>query len=144
MMASRSIGGAASLVRSWTWLYTCGLPTAVRHFRRAEIESDLWEFFHDPDRVESVSSSAHLVVRLLRGVPDDLTWRAEHVAAGHQTLAFRLFVATLVAAVTGTAAFMFDIMRARQLPKPPPITRHFAYPFPLRVSPTSTLTPHGK
>jgi hypothetical protein len=143
-MAARSIAGAASLVRSWTWLYTCGLPNAVRDARRAEVESDLWEFFHDRDRVESVSSAAHLLVRLLRGLPDDLIWCAEHVAAGHRTLAFRLFVVSLVVAVAGTAAFMVDIMRARQLPIPPPVTRHFAYPFPLRVSPTSTLTPDGK
>ena len=143
-MASTWIVGAASLVRSWTWLYTCGLPAAVRDARRAEIESDLWEFFHDPARVESAGSAAHLVVRLLRGVPDDLIWCAEHVAARDRRLAFRLFVVSLVVAVTGTAAFMFDIMRARQLPRPPPVTRHVAHPFSLRVSPTSTLTPGGK
>jgi hypothetical protein len=57
-MASTWIVGAASLVRSWTWLYTCGLPAAVRDARRAEIESDLWEFFHDPDRAAAVSSTA--------------------------------------------------------------------------------------
>lgn len=80
-MASRRVAGAASLVRTWTWLYTCGLRTAVRDARRAEIESDLWEFFHDSDRAGSVSSTAHLVVRLLRGVPDDLSWCAEHMMA---------------------------------------------------------------
>jgi hypothetical protein len=143
-MASTGIVGAASLVRSWTWLYTCGLPAAVRDARRAEIESDLWEFFHDPDRAAAVSSTAHLVVRLLRGVPDDVSWCAEHLAPEYRTLSLRLFVATLVLAVTGTAAFMFDLMRARQLPVPPPVTRHFAYPFPLSVSPSSTLTADGK
>ena len=143
-MAARSIAGAASLVRSWTWLYTCGLPTAVRDARRAEIESDLWEFFHDPDRIESVSSAVCLLVRLLRGVPDDLAWCAEHAAAGHRTLAVRVFVATLTIAATGTAAFMFDVMRARELPIPPPVTRHFDHPLPLRVSPTPPLTSFGK
>ena len=143
-MASTWIVGAASLVRRWTWLYTCGLPAAVRDARRAEIESDLWEFFHDSDRPASVSAMAHLVVRLLRGVPDDVSWCAEHVAPEYRMLALRLFVAALALAVTGTAAFMFDLMRARQLPVPPPITRHFAYPVPLRVSPPLTLTAAAK
>jgi hypothetical protein len=130
-MALRLIAGAVSLVRTWTWLYTYGLPTQVRDARRLEIESDLWEFLHDTDRAGSVTSSVHLLVRLLRGVPDDLTWRADHAVAEHRSLALRVVVAVLVVAASGTAAFLLDTMRARQLPKPPPVTRDR-----LRISPT--------
>jgi len=41
---ARATAFAAAAVRLWTRLYTSGLPVDVRHARRAEIASDLWEF----------------------------------------------------------------------------------------------------
>jgi len=38
---------ATALVRLWTRVFTLGMPDRVREWRRAEIESDLWEQAHD-------------------------------------------------------------------------------------------------
>ena len=69
---------AFALVRVWTSLYTIGMPAPLADARRAEIESDLWEFEHALDRDDSqLPPFVHVLVRLLLGVPDDLLWRAE-------------------------------------------------------------------
>jgi uncharacterized protein (TIGR03435 family) len=71
---------AITCVRTWTWLYTLGMPTASRERRRAEIESDLWEFQRDADGDDALASAAHVLHRLLLGMPDDLGWRLEEAA----------------------------------------------------------------
>jgi len=70
---------AVRCVRTWTWLYTWRMPQPSRERRRAEIESDLWEFQHDRSARRGRWSAFHVLVRLLFGVPADLLWRAEHM-----------------------------------------------------------------
>jgi hypothetical protein len=111
---------AVALVRLWTRLYTWRLPGDVRDARRAEIESDLWEFQHDNERVPTVGSAAHLIARVIRGVPDDLSWRADHMRGGGRAVAARFAIVTIAVAASGTMLLLFDLMRARELPKPPP------------------------
>src|SRR5262249_23962205 len=71
---------ATDLVRRWTWLYTCGLDADVRDARRAEIESDLWDFRDDvkTSGANEPSARAHVLARLALGIADDLLWRREH------------------------------------------------------------------
>ena len=74
---------ATRLVQWWVYLYTLGVPAAVRDERQAEIESDLWE--------EAVEASNHgdglgktavqVLTRFLLGVPADLSWRLEQIGA---------------------------------------------------------------
>jgi hypothetical protein len=70
---------AVAAVRTWTRVYTCDMPPLARDIRRAEIESDLWEGLHDPDRGSGPSAAGQMLLRLVLGVPDDLLWRAAHV-----------------------------------------------------------------
>jgi len=72
---------AARLVRTWVHLYTSGLPDQVRDDRRAEIESDLWSQLSE----KSLSGSndgrvgIEILVRLVAGIPADLSWRSEQI-----------------------------------------------------------------
>lgn len=68
---------ALALVRLWTALYTNGMPAELSAARRAEIASDLWEFEHAPVRPRGAPAALYVLLRLLRGVHDDLLWRAE-------------------------------------------------------------------
>ena len=71
-MTSPLLGIATAFVRIWTRIYTAGLPADTRAIRRDEIDSDLWESMHDA----AAPGPALILGRLLRGVPDDLVWRA--------------------------------------------------------------------
>jgi hypothetical protein len=128
---SRFVNGTVFLVLAWTRFYTWGAPPTVRDARRDEIASDLWEFLHDADAVARLSPASQLILRLIRGVPDDLVWRAEHAIRANRQLASRFLAATLVIAMSATAAWLFDTMRARLLPLPPPIRVRTAAPPPL-------------
>jgi hypothetical protein len=66
-----------TLVRAWTALYTVNMPRALADVRRAEILSDLWEYTHDPQRAGDLVAACHVLLRLIRGVPDDVLWRME-------------------------------------------------------------------
>ena len=91
-----------AVVRGWTRLYTLPLDPAAQDARRAEIESDLWEFQHDRSRHESSGhGAAHLLIRALLGMPDDLFWTCEQLPA--HPCARRLWVAVRIA-VVGVAA----------------------------------------
>ena len=71
---------AVGLTRLWTRLYTCRLPDDLRNARRAEIESDLWDWRHDVRAGGHDQPTAmRLLARLICGVPDDLSWRIEQV-----------------------------------------------------------------
>src|SRR6266513_1767939 len=75
---------AVNCVRRWTWLYTWRMPPASRETRRAEIESDLWEFQRDAVGDQSLGPALHILLRFLIGIPDDLSWRVEQVAVGER------------------------------------------------------------
>lgn len=76
-MTSRSMTVAAALVRLWTHLYTFGLPADVMTRRRAEIDSDLWEFQHDARTDRGLGTTGHVLARLVAGMPHDVAWRVE-------------------------------------------------------------------
>lgn len=69
-----------ALVRAWVRLYTGGLRAEVRDTRRAEIESDLWEHVHDERArgLRPLPITLHVIGRMLRGLPADLSWRLRH------------------------------------------------------------------
>ena len=67
-------------VRGWTWLYTWHMPPALRATRRAEIESDLWEWQGDAAGDHSLGFALQILLRFLIGIPNDLGWRLEQAA----------------------------------------------------------------
>ena len=89
------VGG---LTRSWVWLYTLRLAAALRSERREEIDSDLWEQ-REAARARGLASArigASTLGRCLRGLPADLSWRAEQSrATGLPGAALRLFIGVL-------------------------------------------------
>jgi hypothetical protein len=65
------------LVRAWVDLYTRGLPADARTARRDEIDDDLW-----CDHAEAAAAGrsarsldADLALRLMFGIPSDISWR---------------------------------------------------------------------
>jgi hypothetical protein len=68
-----------ALIRSWTTLYTCGLPADLRESRRMEIDSDLWEHQHlaQVERAPAMHTVLEMLFRLVMGMPADFTWRLE-------------------------------------------------------------------
>ena len=104
---------AFAVVRGWTWLYTCRLPDEMRKTRRLEIESDLWESRRDAAGAPEARVVAHVLLRLVLGIPDDLQWRLEtHVvrdrlqnpAWAHAVIAATAAALLLVAVWAVTAA----------------------------------------
>jgi hypothetical protein len=67
----------AGLVRGWVSLYTRGLPADARAARRDEIDDDLWcEHAEAAAAGRSARSlDADLFLRLLFGLPADVSWR---------------------------------------------------------------------
>jgi uncharacterized protein (TIGR03435 family) len=80
VMRSSLLRLAIAIVRAWTRVYTWRMPPALREARRAEIESDAWEFQQDAAHGRFKSPAAHMLIRLLAGIPDDLCWRIEQAA----------------------------------------------------------------
>src|SRR5687768_10402377 len=76
-MKSPLLNVAISAVRAWTRLYTWRMAVEPREARRAEIESDLWEFQRDVAHSSFINPAAHVLIRLLVGIPDDLRWRMD-------------------------------------------------------------------
>lgn len=79
---------ALRLVRGWIALYTLGLPKAAKGERRAEINADIWE--QTATRAAGPRGLA-VLLRCLRGVPDDLLWRVgearrDRIAQGRNQL----------------------------------------------------------
>lgn len=91
---------AARVVRAWTRAYTRGVHAEVRRRRCAEIESDIWESLHDPDNTDAIGT--HILIRFVRGVPADLSWRLEHARTGGH-LMWRKLALLCIAAATVTA-----------------------------------------
>ena len=67
----------AGVVRGWVSLYTRGLPAELRGSRRDEIDDDLWcEHAEAAAAGRSARSlDADLFLRLLFGMPADVSWR---------------------------------------------------------------------
>lgn len=114
-MTALLVGLASAVVRAWTRVYTCGLPALSRDVRRAEIESDLWEWQHDRDRTSGPHAAGHLLLRLLLGMPDDLFWRITHLR--DPRTAARSMAATVLL-VAGVWAYV-QWLRPQPLPQPP-------------------------
>jgi len=70
---------AIAPTRAWTALYTRGLSSDVRGDRRDEIDCDLWEHqrLADIEREPVTDTAAAILLRLIMGVPADMTWRLE-------------------------------------------------------------------
>jgi hypothetical protein len=68
----------AALVRRWVALYTLGLPPEIKQRRRDEIDDDLWcqaqEAAESGRRDRSLAGE--IVMRLVLGLPADVSWRA--------------------------------------------------------------------
>ncbi len=116
-MKSPTLGLASAAVRAWTRLYTWRLPPVLREARRAEIESDLWESQQDSAHAQGLSPTAHVLVRLLRGVPADLVWRREQMAAGERLP--RRNVALAATALFVGVLWVFTSLMPQDLPQPP-------------------------
>lgn len=125
-------GFASALVRAWTCAYTWRLEPGIRDRRRAEIESELWEFQQDPDRGNF--AALHVLARLLIGIPDDLSWRAELDAARRTPLRARVRIAawTVATLVVVAALWILPLMMTQTLPPLPdkPRVKMAAPPLP--------------
>jgi hypothetical protein len=110
---------AIGLVRAWTHAYTWRLEPAVRDRRRAEIESELWEFENDPERGDH--PAAHMLVRLLSGIPDDLFWRSEHLSHRRTRLGTGVRIAawTMATVIVFAALWILPLMSTGTLPPLP-------------------------
>jgi hypothetical protein len=97
-MNSRLLRLALGLVRGWSRAYTWRMPSGLAASRRAGIESDLWDFQHDPDCARGLNPAMHVIGRLLCGVPDDLAWRVERAGDGDDIVLRRAVAVTAVAA----------------------------------------------
>jgi hypothetical protein len=78
---------AAGWVRRWVGIYTHGLPAEIRQERRDEIDDDLCSQMRDAAGSARTDNSltGEIVIRLVFGIPADLSWRLEqrHVADSH-------------------------------------------------------------
>jgi hypothetical protein len=106
---------ACAAVRLWTRAYTYAMPARPRDERRAEIESDLWEWQHDPERAAGAFGAAQVFQRLLLGMPDDLVWRMAHVT-NRKVAVLRTFVTVLMFAVVWAYV---QWLSPSTLPQPP-------------------------
>jgi hypothetical protein len=113
---------AIAVVRAWTRLYTWRVQPALGEARTAEIESDLWEFLHDPDAVGGLKRPLHILARLVIGVPDDLTWRIEHARAGRRSARRTVALTVGAAIVFATLWITIGLSRSRlpHVPDAPP------------------------
>lgn len=119
---------ATAAVRGWTRAYTSRLPPRVRDARRAEIDSDLWEFEHDPERSGADTAALHILARLTLGIPADLSWRAAHRPAG--SWAARIVVVTTAAAIAVAGFWLYELRLPQALPVPPAPMAFVAAPPP--------------
>jgi hypothetical protein len=74
----------AALVRGWAGLYTRGLPAQLRDARRDEVDDDLWCQHEEAAALGRPARSlgAEMFLRLLLGMPADISWRlADHANA---------------------------------------------------------------
>jgi hypothetical protein len=107
---------ASRLARIWTSFYTLGMPPGLRDVRLAEIDSDLWEYVHDPDRARDLVAAGHVLIRLLRGVPDDVLWRMELMDLRSRRRRTTLWITTAAATLVLTALWIRNAAAPGELP----------------------------
>jgi hypothetical protein len=88
---------AVTLVKTWTRVYTWGVPPVWAERRRADIESDLWEQRQDPNGGRGLAPAVQILARLIAGIADDLRWRLERTTLQDNVLIRR---AVLLGATT--------------------------------------------
>jgi MFS family permease len=78
---------AEILIRRWVRFYTVGLDAGLRHDRRAEIDSDLWEHRNhaSAEGEGSAATSFSILGRWAAGIPADLSWWASQVGRSGTT-----------------------------------------------------------
>lgn len=85
-------------MRGWVSFYTLGLPRKARLARRAELDSDQWEQAHaDGLHVSRArpGASSGVLLRCIRGVPEDLLCRLAEARSGDDSTEGRDAMQTL-------------------------------------------------
>jgi len=126
---------AHGIVRFWTALYTSGMPDALRDARRAEIESDLWESQHDRRPASDVSVATQMLLRFVRGLPDDLLWRLELMDLRLKRRRIRIWVMATSGLVLWAALWVGTALAPAPLPEPPNQMIFVAAPPPIPPPP---------
>jgi hypothetical protein len=126
---------AHGIVRFWTALYTSGMPDALRDARRAEIESDLWESQHDRRPASDVSVATQMLLRFVRGLPDDLLWRLELMDLRLKRRRTRIWVMATSGLVLWAALWVGTALAPAPLPEPPNQMIFVAAPPPIPPPP---------
>jgi hypothetical protein len=106
----------AAIVRGWVDLYTRGMPEPVRATRRDEVDDDLWCQLGEAAALgrSPRSLGAEMLLRLLFGMPADVSWRLSHAGTAaadverNSSMSSRVIGALAVAggASWGIAAFL--------------------------------------
>ena len=132
---------AIALVRGWTRFYTLHLDPPDRDRRRDEIESDLWEFHEEARRrgYPPGGVAAHMVARLVFGIPHDLLWRIEYegdAAMTHRRSTWMTAAAIVATVCIGALWALFAVASISALP-PLPDSVHIerVYLQPMRLPP---------
>jgi hypothetical protein len=110
---------ALTIVRVWTTLYTSGMPDGLRETRRAEIESDLWESQHDRRPESNLGVGVQILLRLLRGIPDDLLWRVELMDLRRRRRRIGMWITATAGVVLWAALWVGSALTPSTLPQPP-------------------------
>lgn len=122
---------ALAIVRFWTALYTNGMPDALRQARRAEIESDLWESQHDRRLQSDASVASQMLLRVVRGVPNDVLWRVELMDLRSRRRRTGMWVTATAIALLAIALWIGPAMTPAELPVPPNQMHFVAGPGPV-------------
>jgi hypothetical protein len=140
---------AIAVVRGWTRLYTTCMEPLHRDLRRAEIESDLWEFHEDARRrgCSPPAIAVHMFARLAFGIPHDLLWRLEcdeETAMPHRRSAWMTAAAFGAAFCIAALWVFFAVTSLASLP-PLPDSIHVEriYLQPMRPPPPPPPPPSG-
>jgi hypothetical protein len=115
--------GAIALVGGWTRFYTLHMDPVCRDERRAEIESDLWEFHEDARRGGQAPAviAVHMLARLIAGIHDDLRWRLEYEReAAMSTRRSTWMTAAAIGATVGVAV-LWALLAATSIGALPPL-----------------------
>jgi len=116
-----ALGVSSAIVRAWTRLYTWRLPGLARDTRRAEIESDLWEYSQDRAVASDILSALHVLARLIAGIPDDVSWRTSQSPL--RTGPMRAAISLTAAAIAVLGTWVYVVAAPIELPAPVPLVK---------------------